>query len=73
MARQWLDRDMAIIKAKGLQALAMDTLLGIDDPYKILNKSFWIGTAGTARLHEQMLACNKFLRAHHDFYNAHGR
>ncbi len=73
MATQHLDRDMAVIKVKGLQSLAEDMPLGMDDPYKILNKSFWVGTVGVAGLHEQMLAHNKFLRAHQEFYNAHGR
>ncbi len=72
MTKQQLDRDMAIIKAEGLQVLAMDMLLGIDDPYEILNKSFWVGTARASRLHEQMLAHNKFLQACRDFYNMHG-
>ncbi len=71
MAKQWLDRDMAIIKAKELQALAADMLLRMDNLYKLLNKSFWVGTVGVAGLHEQMLACNKFLWACQDFYNAH--
>ncbi len=72
MARQRLDRDMAIIKGEGLQSLASELPLGMDDPYKILNKSFWIGTASVSGLHEQMLACNKFLQAQWDFYNMHG-
>ncbi len=72
MAMQCLDRDMAMIKVKGLESLATDTLLGMEDPYEILNKSFWVGTISVAGLHEQMLACNKFLWAHWDFYNAHG-
>ncbi len=63
---------MAVIKVKGLQSLAEDMPLGMDDPYEILNKSFWVGTIGAAGLHEQMLARNKFLRAHREFYNAHG-
>ncbi len=71
MASQWLDRDMVVIKVKGLQLLAEDTLLRMDDSYKILNKSFWVGTIGVSGLHEQMLAHNKFLQAHQDFYNVH--
>lgn len=71
MAGQWLDRDMAIIKGEGLQSLAADTPLGMENPYKLLNKSFWIRTIGAEGLHEQMLAHNKFLHARHDFYNAH--
>ena len=71
MAMQRLDRDMVVIKVKGLQSLAEDSLLGMEDPYKILNKSFWVRTISVAGLHEQMLARNKFLRAHQDFYNAH--
>ncbi len=71
MATQHLDRDMAIIKAKGLQSLAMDMPLEMEDPYEILNKSFWVGTVRVSGLHEQMLACNKFLQAHQNFYNAH--
>ncbi len=63
MATQHLDRDMAIIKVKGLESLAMETPLGMEDPYEILNKSFWVGTIGITGLHEQMLARNKFLRA----------
>ncbi len=63
MATQHLDRDMAVIKVKGLESLAADTPLGMDDPYEILNKSFWVGTIGIASLHEQMLARNKFLWA----------
>ncbi len=73
MARQCLDRDMAIIKGEGLMALAVDTPLGMEDPYEILNKSFWVGQIGAAGLHQQMLARNKFLRARRDFYNVHGR
>ncbi|SJL07240.1 uncharacterized protein ARMOST_10583 [Armillaria ostoyae] len=65
--------DMALIKAEGLTSLSSELPLGVDDPYKILNKSFWIGIVSTAGLHEKMLACNKFLQAHQDFYNAHGR
>ncbi len=72
MATQRLDRDMAVIKVKGLESLATDMPLGMEDPYEILNKSFWVRTVGVAGLHEQMLARNKFLRAHRDFYNAHG-
>ncbi len=71
MATQWLDRDMVVIKVKGLQSLAEDIQLRMEDSYKILNKSFWVRTIGVAGLHEQMLAHNKFLRARHDFYNAH--
>ncbi len=71
MAKQRLDRDMAIIKGKGLLALAADTLLGMEDPYEILNKSFWVRQIGAAGLHKQMLAHNKFLWARRDFYNAH--
>ncbi len=70
MATQCLDRDMAVIKVKGLESLAKETPLRMEDPYEILNKSFWVGTIGVASLQEQMLACNKFLRARHDFYNA---
>ncbi len=73
MARQCLDRDMAIIKGEGLMALAADTPLGMEDPHEILNKSFWVGQIGATGLHQQMLARNKFLRAHQDFYNTHGR
>ncbi len=72
MARQRLDRDMAIIRGEGLMALAVDMQLGMEDPYEILNKSFWVGQIGAAGLHQQMLACNKFLRARWDFYNVHG-
>ncbi|PBK71419.1 hypothetical protein ARMSODRAFT_973840 [Armillaria solidipes] len=72
VAKHRLDRDMALIKAEGLQALASEMLLRVDDPYEILNKSFWIGTVGTAGLHDKMLACNKFLQACRDFYNTHG-
>ncbi len=72
MATQHLDRDMAVIKVKGLESLAMDTPLGMEDPYEILNKLFWVGTVSVAGLHEQMLAYNKFLWARRDFYNAHG-
>ncbi len=72
VAKERLDRDMAIIKAKGLQVLTSDLPLGINDLYKILNRSFWIGTTGTAGLYEQMLAHNKFLWACWDFYNTHG-
>ncbi len=63
---------MTIIKAEELQALAADMLLRMDNLYKLLNKSFWVGTVGVAGLHKQMLACNKFLWACQDFYNAHG-
>lgn len=72
MATQHLDRDMAVIKVKGLESLAMDMPLGMEDPYEILNKLFWVGTVSVTGLHEQMLAYNKFLWAHQDFYNAHG-
>ncbi|KAK0446610.1 hypothetical protein EV421DRAFT_1733892, partial [Armillaria borealis] len=44
VAKQRLDRDMALIKAEGLQALSSEMPLGVEDPYEILNKSFWIGT-----------------------------
>ncbi len=71
MAMQCLDRDIVVIKVKGLESLATDTPLGMEDPYEILNKSFWVGTVGVTGLHEQMLARNKFLWAHRDFYNAH--
>ncbi len=54
---------MAVIKVKGLQSLAEDMPLRMDDPYEILNKSFWVGTVRADGLHEQMLARNKFLRA----------
>ncbi len=54
-------------------ALATDMLLGMEDPYEILNMSFWVRQIGTAGLHQQMLACNKFLWACWDFYNAHGQ
>ncbi len=63
MATQRLDRDMAVIKVKGLESLATDMPLGMEDPYEILNKSFWVRTISVAGLHEQMLARNKFLRA----------
>ncbi|PBL01874.1 hypothetical protein ARMGADRAFT_1023266 [Armillaria gallica] len=43
MATQCLDQDMTVIKVKGLQSLAKDLPLGIEDPYEILNKS-WVGT-----------------------------
>ncbi len=46
MATQHLDRDMAVIKVKGLQSLAEDMPLRMDDLYKLLNKSFWVGTVG---------------------------
>ncbi len=42
MATQCLDRDMAVIKVKGLKSLATDMPLGMEDPYEILNKSFWV-------------------------------
>ncbi|PBK75380.1 hypothetical protein ARMSODRAFT_970050 [Armillaria solidipes] len=64
-----LDRDMALIKAEGLMNLSLELLLGMDDLYEILNKLFWIETVGATGLHEKMLACNKFLQAHQDFYN----
>ncbi len=64
MATQHLDRDMAVIKVKGLESLAADMPLGMEDPYEILNKLFWVRTVGVAGLHEQMLAHNKFLQAH---------
>ncbi|PBK62703.1 hypothetical protein ARMSODRAFT_980541 [Armillaria solidipes] len=73
VAKHRLDRDMALIKAEGLTSLSSELPLGVDDPYEILNKSFWIGTVGAAGLCEKMLARNKFLRARRDFYNAHGR
>ncbi len=60
---------MAIIKVEGLQLLSVDMPLGMEDPYEILNKSFWVGTIRVASLHEQMLAHNKFLQACQDFYN----
>ncbi len=44
----------------------------MEDPYEILNKSFWVGTVSVASLHKQMLARNKFLRACWDFYNVCG-
>ncbi len=50
MATQRLDRDMAVIKVKGLQSLAEDMPLGMDDPYEILNRSFWVGTVDEPRL-----------------------
>ncbi len=31
---------MAIIKGEGLQSLVADMLLGMEDPYELLNKSF---------------------------------
>ncbi|PBK71030.1 hypothetical protein ARMSODRAFT_1017799 [Armillaria solidipes] len=64
VAKHTLDKDMALIKAEGLQVLALEMPLGVEDPYKILNKSFWIRTIGATRLHEKMLAHNRFLRAH---------
>ncbi|PBK60781.1 hypothetical protein ARMSODRAFT_982022 [Armillaria solidipes] len=73
VAKHRLDRDMALIKAEGLTNLSSELPLGMDDPYEILNKSFWIGTVGAAGLREKMLARNKFLRARRDFYNARGR
>ncbi len=72
MAMQHLDRDMAVIKAEGLQLLATDMPLGMEDPYEVLNRSFWVGTIGVSSLHEQMLAQNKFLWAHQNFYNVCG-
>ncbi|SJK99875.1 uncharacterized protein ARMOST_03186 [Armillaria ostoyae] len=73
VAKHRLDRDMALIKAEGLTSLSLELLLGVDDLYEILNKSFWIGTVSTAGLRKKMLARNKFLRARRDFYNTHGR
>ncbi len=61
MATQHLDRDMAVIKAEGLQSFTTDMPLGMEDPYKVLNRSFWVSTVGVSSLHEQMLAHNKFL------------
>ncbi len=72
MAMQCLDSDMAVIKVKGLELLATDMLLGMEDRYEILNKSFWVRTVSVAGLHEQMLTRNKFLWARWNFYNAHG-
>ncbi len=72
MATQRLDRDMAVIKVKGLESLTVEMPLGMEDPYEILNKSFWVRTVGVTGLHEQMLARNKFLQARREFYNAHG-
>ncbi|KAK0421775.1 hypothetical protein EV421DRAFT_1746169 [Armillaria borealis] len=72
VAKQRLDRDMALIKAEGLQVLSSEMPLRVEDPYEILNKSFWIGTVSAAGLHEKMLACNKFLQACQDFYNVCG-
>ncbi|KAK0432108.1 hypothetical protein EV421DRAFT_1924530 [Armillaria borealis] len=69
VAKHRLDRDMALIKAEGLTALSSDLLLGMDDLYEILNKSFWIGSVGAAGLRDKMLARNKFLQARQDFYN----
>ncbi len=59
VAKQRLDKNMALIKAKDLQMLSSDMSLCMDDPYKILNKSFWIRTVSTAGFHEKMLAHNK--------------
>ncbi|KAK0429988.1 hypothetical protein EV421DRAFT_1913590 [Armillaria borealis] len=73
VAKHCLDRDMALIKAEGLTNLSSELPLGMDDPYEILNKSFWIGTVSAAGLREKMLARNKFLQARRDFYNACGR
>ncbi|SJL12783.1 uncharacterized protein ARMOST_16214 [Armillaria ostoyae] len=69
VAKHRLDRDMALIKAEGLQVLASEMPLRVDDPYEILNKLFWIGTVSATSLCNKMLACNKFLQAHWDFYN----
>ncbi|KAK0429525.1 hypothetical protein EV421DRAFT_1914619 [Armillaria borealis] len=44
VAKHWLDRDMVLIKAEGLTSLSLELLLGVDNPYEILNKSFWIRT-----------------------------
>ncbi len=73
MATQRLDQDMVVIKVKGLESLTEETPLGMDDPYKILNKSFWVRTVGVASLHKQMLARNKYLRVRWELYNAHRR
>ncbi len=72
MAQQRLDRDMVMIKVKGLESLTKDTPLGMEDLYELLNKSFWVGTTGADGLHKQMLARNKFLWACQDFYNVKG-
>ncbi len=72
MAQQRLDWDVAIIKVKGLELLTEDTPLRMEDPYELLNKSFWVSTIRANGLHKQMLACNKFLQARQDFYNAKG-
>ncbi len=59
MASQQLDRDMAVIKVKGLQSLAKDTPLRMEDPYKILNKFFWVGTIGVSSLQDlEMIRAN---------------
>ncbi|KAK0447947.1 hypothetical protein EV421DRAFT_1733121 [Armillaria borealis] len=42
--------DMALIKAEGLQVLVLEMPLRVEDSYKILNKSFWIGTQLWKRL-----------------------
>ncbi|KAK0449356.1 hypothetical protein EV421DRAFT_1732628 [Armillaria borealis] len=72
VAKHRLNRDMALIKAEDLQALTWEMPLGVDNPYKILNKLFWIGSISAAGLHDKMLAHNKFLQAHQDFYNTCG-
>ncbi|PBK77838.1 hypothetical protein ARMSODRAFT_968131 [Armillaria solidipes] len=72
VAKHRLDRDMALIKAERLTALSLDLLLGMDNPYKILNKSFWIRSVGITSLCDKMLAHNKFLQACQDFYNMRG-
>lgn len=61
MAKQRLDRNMAIIKGERLQLLVADTPLGMENPYKLLNKSFWVRTVSATGLHKQILAHNKFL------------
>ncbi len=74
MATQRLDRDMTVIKVKGLESLAAGHAARhggpVQNPQQVI---LGRGTVGIAGLHEQMLARNKFLRAHQDFYNAHGR
>ncbi|PBK61668.1 hypothetical protein ARMSODRAFT_981419 [Armillaria solidipes] len=55
VAKHRLDRDMA---------LSSDLPLRMDNPYEILNKSFWIGSIGTTGLCDKMLAHNKFLQAY---------
>ncbi len=72
MAMQCLDRDMAMIKVEGLQLLAAEMPLGMEDPYELLNKLFWVGTVRADGLHKQMLARNKFWQACQDFYNVKG-